>query len=237
MTLTTTAPRLRIAAWQPASMLDWPGRIAATVFVSGCPFRCPYCHNPDLVAPGPAQDSTPLLELLAGRRGWIDGVAITGGEPTADPGLVELLAALRDMGLPVKLDTNGSRPEVLERILEERLVEMVALDVKTVPERYDALTGIAGSGQAVARSVDLIISSGVRHELRTTAWPGALTIEDFPRIARALAGGERYVIQQFRPERTLDPDAAAVLPFSADALTKAASRCEAHIPTTLRGVR
>lgn len=235
--LTSTAPYVRIAGWQPVSMLDWPGRITATLFLTGCPFRCPYCHNPDLITPLTAHDCTPFLESLGARRGWIDGVTITGGEPTADAGLIELLTVLRDNGLPVKLDTNGSRPDILECILADRLVEMVALDVKTVPERYEALTGVPGSGDAVMTSIRLVIGSGVRHEFRTTAWPGALTIEDFPRIAQALSGGERYVIQQFRPELTLDPAAAAVLLFHPDSLREAATRCGEHIPTSVRGVR
>jgi pyruvate formate lyase activating enzyme len=217
-------------------MLDWPGRIAATVFVSGCPFRCPYCHNPDLISATTAGDAAPIIELLAARRGWLDGIVITGGEPTADSGLIDFVAAVRETGLPVKLDTNGSNPEVLASILSGGLVEMVALDIKTVPERYDALTGAHGSAQTVAESVRLIIESGVRHEFRTTAWPGALTIADFPRIAAAIADGERYVIQQFRPERTLDPTAADVLPFSPDALRRAATLCQEHVPTTVRGV-
>ncbi len=233
-TIASAAP-LRLAAWQPASMLDWPGRIAVTVFVRGCPFRCAYCHNPDLLVPGAHTDSAALLEHLQRRAGWIDGVAITGGEPTSDPALVPFLRALRELGLPAKLDTNGSRPDVLERLFDEQLVDMVAMDVKTVPERYDALTGMPGSARTVIASAKLVIGSGVPHEFRTTAWPGALTLDDFPRIAASLEGGQRYVIQQFRAERTLDPAAAAVLPFKSDALHAAARACSPYVPTVVRG--
>lgn len=237
MTPTTLASvaSLRLAAWQPSSMLDWPGRMATTVFLRGCPFRCAYCHNPDLIAPGEDADVAALLEHLERRAGWVDGVAITGGEPTSDPGLVPFLRALRELGLPAKLDTNGSRPDVLARIVDERLVDMVAMDVKTVPERYDALTGVPGSADAVLASVRLVLGSGIPHEFRTTAWPGALTLDDFPRIAASLAGGQRYVIQQFRAERTLDPAAAAVLPFKSEALHEAARACSPYIPTVVRG--
>lgn len=235
MTTTAETLALRMAAWQPVSMLDWPGRIATTVFVRGCPFRCAYCHNPDLIAAGPEADVADFVEHLRDRRNWIDGVVVTGGEPTSDPGLVPFLLRLREAGIPVKLDTNGSRPDVLVRILDERLVDMVAMDVKTVLERYDALTHSPGSACRVAESIDAVTASGVAHEFRTTAWPGALTIEDFPRIAALLAGGDRYVIQQFRPEKTLDPAAADVLPFSLDALKEVASACNEHIPTTVRG--
>ncbi|MBC7266303.1 MAG: anaerobic ribonucleoside-triphosphate reductase activating protein [Coriobacteriia bacterium] len=235
MTPTTTLAA-RVAAWQPVSMLDWPGRVAATAFISGCPFRCAYCHNPDLIAARPhGEEADALIEHLVSRRGWIDGVVITGGEPTSDPELVPLLETLNDIGIPVKLDTNGSRPETLARVLENGLVQMVALDVKTVPERYDALTGWPGSARAIDESIQVVLDSGVDHEFRTTAWPGALTVDDFPRIARRLERGRRYVIQQFRPEQTLRPEAADVLPFSPDTLRSIAALCNEHIPTVVRG--
>ncbi|MCX8007799.1 MAG: anaerobic ribonucleoside-triphosphate reductase activating protein [Coriobacteriia bacterium] len=229
------AIQLGLAAWLPASMLDWPGRIATTAFVRGCPFRCAYCHNPDLLFPGPSEDVDALMHHLESRRGWLDGLVITGGEPTADPSLLPFLAAVKEARIPVKLDTNGSQPDILGRILEERLVDMVAMDVKTLPERYDALTGVAGSHDAVERSIRLVIGSGIEHEFRTTAWPGALTIEDFPRIAASLVGADRYVIQQFRAAQTLDPSAGSVLPFHTDALRDAARQCNRFVPTILRG--
>jgi Pyruvate-formate lyase-activating enzyme len=172
---------------------------------------------------------------LESKRDWLDGVVITGGEPTDDPDIGRLLERLAELGVPVKLDTNGSRPDVLEALLAEKLVAGLAMDVKTLPERYDDLVGRPGAAALVARSVDLIIGSGVPHEFRTTAYPGALALDDFERIAAWLRDGDALVIQQFRPEVTLDSRAGAVLPYRPDALREAASCCEKYLPTTVRG--
>ncbi|GAB4286572.1 MAG: anaerobic ribonucleoside-triphosphate reductase activating protein [Coriobacteriia bacterium] len=226
----------RLVGWMSASMLDWPGRLAATAFLGGCSFACPFCHNAALLAP-PCEPA-PWGEFeayLESKRDWLDGVVITGGEPTDDPDIGRLLERLAELGVPVKLDTNGSRPDVLETLLAEKLVAGLAMDVKTLPERYDDLVGRPGAAALVARSVDLIIGSGVPHEFRTTAYPGALALDDFERIAAWLRDGDALVIQQFRPEVTLDSRAGAVLPYRPDALREAASCCEKYLPTTVRG--
>ena len=235
--VTCEAPTSRIAGWLPAGMLDWPGRLSATVFLSGCDFRCPFCHNPGLIGSTCGEAAwKPLAEHLTEKRGWLDGVVVTGGEPTTDPGLRDLLCALKVMGMPVKLDTNGNNPEAVRSIIEDDLVSMVALDIKTLPGRYDRLTGVHGSGDRVVQTAALLIDSGVSHEFRTTAYPGGLALDDFEAIASLLEGGDNYVIQQFRPEGTLDPRASAVLPYRADALLGVASLCCAYLPTTTRGV-
>jgi len=233
----TAVPTRRLAGWLPAGMLDWPGRLSTTVFLGGCDFRCPFCHNGQLVgAPAVPADWDQLLAHLTEKRDWIDGVVITGGEPTTDPGLRDVLETMAELSVPVKLDTNGNHPDVVEEFLSDGLLAFVALDIKTVPAHYASLTGVDGVAERVARTVDLLIGSGVCHEFRTTAYPGAVALDDFAAIARQLEGGDRYAIQQFRPDNAMDPRASVVLPYRADALVTAAAVCETFLPTTVRGV-
>jgi len=226
-----------IAGVLPSGMLDWPGRVAATVFLGGCGFRCPYCHNPELLsAPRRPVDLERLLGALEAKRAWLDGVVVSGGEPTLDPALFDLLRELSRRGFPVKLDTNGSAPEVLGDVLSAGLASFVALDVKALPERYDLATRTEGMWQRVERSIALVLESGVDHEFRTTCYPTAVDTADLPGIAARLAGGRRYVLQQFRSQRTLDAGAASVRPHPADSLRRAALCCSVHVPTVVRGV-
>lgn len=226
-----------IAGFQRAGMLDWPGKVTATVFLGGCPLACPYCHNPELIGgTRRPQDLTELLAHLRDRRDWLDGVVVTGGEPTADPvPLFNLLTAVRAEGLPIKLDTNGTRPDVLTQVLDESMVEFIALDVKATPERYERASGRNGVWESVDRSIDLVLGSGIDHEFRTTCYPLAVGPDDLVRIAARLRGGRRYVLQQFRPHRTLDPAAVSVRPLAPETLARTADRCSAHLPTVLRG--
>lgn len=232
----TTAPTRRLTGWLPVGMLDWSGRLAATIFLGGCDFRCPFCHNGALLTP-PSEPASwdALCAHLESKRGWLDGVVITGGEPTMDPALPDVLEHFTAVGVPVKLDTNGNHPNVLDSVIDSGLVSYVALDIKTTYDRYPELTGVRESGTNVRRSVDIIVASGVPHEFRTTAYPGAVSLDDIDAIATSLEGGDRYAIQQFAPGSTLDPRASGVLPYSPDALHDAAARCSAYIPTLVRG--
>lgn len=227
----------RIAGFLGSGMLDWPGRVTATVFVAGCPLRCPYCHNPELISEARITGSLDtVLEHLRVRRQWLDGVVITGGEPTLDPALPQLIDQIRAQGLPVKLDTNGTNPDLLKTLLAQKVVDFVALDVKTSPERYDRVTGMPGVWPLVERSIAAIIASGVDHEFRTTCYPLAVDRGDLVRLASRLKGGKRLVLQQFRAHRTLDAAAVSVKPYSPESLQRAAEACRTHVPTTVRGI-
>jgi pyruvate formate lyase activating enzyme len=231
-----TDSRLRIAGFQRAGMLDWPGRVTATVFLGGCNLRCPYCHNPELVAARAARETPDeLLAHIQNRRAWLDGVVVTGGEPCAEPLLPELLATLKAAGMPVKLDTNGTFPQVLCSLLDHDLVDFVAMDIKGSPGRYARATGVPETWPAVEASLRCILESGVDHEFRTTCYPVAVAPDDLTHIAARLAGGRRYVLQQFRPQRTLDSAAISVKPYAPQTLTSAAARCSMFIPTVVRG--
>ena len=218
-------------------MLDWPGRVAATVFLGGCDLRCPYCHNPELTgSPRRSLDAQALFSLVHDRRAWLDGVVVTGGEACVHPKLPALLRELKREGMPVKLDTNGTRPDTLELLLDEGLIDYVALDVKALPERYERATGSIGLWPDVERSIRTLIESGTDHEFRTTCYPLAVGPDDPVRIASLLTGGRRYVLQQFRPQRTLDPAALSVRPHTAETLCRSAERCRSFLPTIVRGV-
>ncbi len=229
-------PSRRLAGFMSTGMLDWPGRIAATLFLSGCTLRCPYCHNPEFVDTASALNTwEEVLSHLSLRRGWIDGVVITGGEPTDDPDLLSLLEAVATRGLKAKLDTNGTRPDVLRSAIAQGLVDYVALDIKTLPEQYGKV-GDHRAGASVPESIAVLLEAGISHEFRTTVYTPVIALDELPNLASMLAGGELYALQQFRPTRTLDPDAADVPPAPPAAVYAAAEACSRYLPTVTRGV-
>ena len=165
----------------PTSMLDWPGKICAVVFIGGCNFRCPYCHNPELVEAGDDADVLSWEDIrgyLEQRAGWIDGVSITGGEPTVHSDLHLLCERVRDLGMMVKLDTNGSRPGKLKELLAKEQVDFVAMDVKTSPQKYARVAGRRIDEKIIGESIDSILTSGIDHEFRCTVVPGLVNMAD-----------------------------------------------------------
>ncbi len=216
---------MRIGGLQKVSLIDYPGKIAAAIFTQGCNFRCPYCHNPDLIPPESRGDLFPVAEVLAfleKRRGRLDGVVLTGGEPTLQPGLPEFLETVRAMEYPVKLDTNGSNPAVLERLLGRGLIDYVAMDLKAPEEKYGLFSGPAVPFSRISKTMDLIRQSGVPFEFRTTVVPSLLSEEDLLAVADTLAPADRFVLQRFVPSRTLDPRLAAEKGPSAEEITRLA---------------
>jgi len=200
---------LPIGGVQWTTLIDYPGKVATTLFTVGCNFRCPFCHNPELVDPSrfaPPLDEREILGRLRERAGFIDGVAITGGEPTIHAALPTFVERLKELGLLVKLDTNGSRPDVLRALLEERRVDFIAMDVKGPLDAYDRLTGIAAEASAIEESIRLILDRVSDYEFRTTVAP-TVSRADVHRIAKRIAGAKRYVLQAFRAPETglLDP--------------------------------
>ena len=159
-----------IAGLQKMTLLDYPGKVACTVFLRGCNFRCPFCHNSGILdgSVQPALTQPELLAFLEKRRGILDGVCITGGEPTLQPGLKELLSPIKARGFNLKLDTNGSRPEVLKEMVLEGLVDYVAMDIKNCPSRYDETAGAQGTAACVEESMRFLLTGAVDYEFRTT---------------------------------------------------------------------
>lgn len=190
-----------------ASLLDWPGKVCATLFTAGCNLRCPFCHNPELVPVRTSGEGpSGFLEMLHDRRLFLDGVCVSGGEPCMQRGIGELLGRIKSMGLLVKLDTNGTYPEVLRGLLEQGLVDMVAMDIKAHWDLYPLLTGGLDVAPMVRRSLEIIRSSGVDYELRTTWVPALMSVDHLRSIRFMLKDDEHWVVQPFRPGRCLKPE-------------------------------
>ena len=207
-----------IGGLQPCSFVDFPGCLSAVVFFRGCNLRCPYCHNKRLLDGDdpPAMTETELLAFLSSRRGRLDGVVISGGEPTLQAGLRRCIEAVRVLGYKVKLDTNGTRPQVLSELIGDGLIDYVALDLKDEPHAYASWLGTHSTPEDLCRSLELVKTSGADHELRTTVtWPHH-DEERLDRMARWAHGCRRWILQPCRadakpPPSVLDPSADAVL--------------------------
>lgn len=198
---------------------DFPGFISSTVFLPGCNFRCSFCHNSELVLAPEGLATIPMnffLAFLDARKGWLEGICVSGGEPLLAPDLESFLAVLKERNLAVKLDTNGSFPERLEAVVRAELVDSVAMDVKAPAARYAEVARAAVDPSAIERSARFLRESGIDHMLRTTVVPGLVGPEDILGIGRWLQGGPVYQIQQFSPIGVADPALAALKPFIPD---------------------
>ena len=207
-----SVPPLRFSGVQPFTRLDYPGLFACIAFLPGCNFRCGYCHNPEFVLPDllvKTQASwvgeEDFVSFLDQRRGKLDGVVISGGEPTLHPGLGTFMCRVKDMGFKVKLDTNGSRPEILKSLLDDGCVDYVAMDVKTSLERYTELVGPCVKPEAIRESIAIIMDRAPEYEFRTTLLREVHGLSDLQQMADLVLGAKRYALQRFRPATTLDP--------------------------------
>ena len=189
------------------SLSDFPGQVAAMVFTQGCNFRCPFCHNGKLL-PMESDSLIPEREVfsfLKKRRGQLTGLVVTGGEPTLQPDLSLFLQRVKAMGFKIKLDTNGSHPEVVSTLLDEGLLDFIAMDIKAPWVLYDRLTGVKTPKEQLRKSIPLIAQSGISHEFRTTAVRPLLSDSDLQEIKAMVPTGSPYRLQKFRPENALDP--------------------------------
>ena len=190
---------------QKLTLIDYPGKVAATVFTVGCSFRCPFCHNPELVLAGNSAERGSISEkevfdFLKTRKGKLDGVCITGGEPTIQPDIIRFIQRIKRMGFLVKLDSNGTRPDVLKEAYRKKLVDFVAMDIKTSLENYSKACGVEFDVDRIKLSVELIRNSKIPYEFRTTVVPGIHTYGDFERIGKWLDGSECYALQRYRDD-------------------------------------
>lgn len=201
-----------ISGVQPFTLLDYPDKVAAIIFTPGCNMRCRFCHNKEFVLPEEIKKMRPsfisektILNFLSTRKGKLDGLVISGGEPTIQPDLKQFIIKVRAMGFLVKLDTNGNLPHVLKDLVQEKLVDYVAMDVKTIPDRYKDLVGEMANPQMIQQSIDLLKEGTVTYEFRTTMIEGEHSENAVREMAKLLGGSEALYLQTFRPEVTLDP--------------------------------
>lgn len=197
---------MQIGGIQKTSLLDFPDRISTIVFTKGCNFACGYCHNPELFNSKTDYSVFEFFEFLQKRKGKLDGVVITGGEPCLQNGLAEFISKIKDMGFAVKLDTNGSFPNVLENLLEKNLLDYIAMDIKAPIERYKEITNSNISENRILQSIELIMKSGIDYEFRTTVVKSQLKLQDFEKIGNMICGAKRYYLQKFVPTKTLNPE-------------------------------
>ena len=228
---------MNVQGYQKLTLLDYPGRTACTVFTGGCNLRCPFCHNAGLVRTplaGPNLTDE-VLAYLAKRKGILDGVCVTGGEPLLQPDLVGFLLAVKEMGYAVKLDTNGMLPGRLAEVLATKLVDYVAMDIKSSPDGYPAATGTDADVSAVSDSLSILRGSGIPFELRTTAVRGIHTEADFAAIGQWIGDVPAYFIQRFVDSGQLLGSGFDA--FSPEEMERLLTTVRKHVPSAqLRGV-
>jgi pyruvate formate lyase activating enzyme len=198
---------MKIAGLQKVSLIDYPGKISCIVFTQGCNFRCPYCHNPELVCPdryGPLIAEEDIFSFLNQRKGKLEAISVTGGEPTLQPDLEKFFQTIKSMGYLAKIDTNGSNPSFLKRLIDKELVNYIAMDVKGPLKKYGEITSAPVDIGAIKRSIEIITTSGAEHEFRTTVVKSQLDTRDLIATAKLLKNARLYVLQAFVPRKTLD---------------------------------
>lgn len=227
---------MKIGGIQKVSLIDYPGEISAVVFCQGCNFRCPYCHNPELVNPELFAECLPeerILSFLRGRVGRLDAVTVTGGEPTIQHRISSLIRRLKDMGYLVKLDTNGSMPGVLERLIAEKQVDYIAMDIKGPLAKYAEITRVPTFTEDIEDSIQLIMQSGLKYEFRTTVVDSLLEEDDLLAVGRLISRADRYVIQSFVPSKILDSHFLNAKTISAENLEKIRIKLEKEIDSVI----
>lgn len=221
-----------IGGFQKFTLIDYPGKLSCIIFLSGCNFRCPFCYSTELVLPEkiknqPKLSKKAVIEHLKTRQEMLEGVVICGGEPTLNSDIGELCNDIKNLGYSIKLDTNGSNPDVLEKLIRDKLIDYVAMDIKAPLdiEKYKKAVGVEVDIEAIKRSIKLIKNSGIDYEFRTTIVPGIHSEDDIILIAKDIAPAKRYFVQRFIPEKNMiDNSLRENPPFSYEKLEKALSQ-------------
>ncbi|MEA2113617.1 MAG: anaerobic ribonucleoside-triphosphate reductase activating protein [Patescibacteria group bacterium] len=198
-----------IGGLQKTTLIDYPGKVAATVFTLGCNFNCPFCHNPELVdrkkiKEQPVIEEKVFFDFLESRRGLLEAICITGGEPTIHSDLINFIGKIKEKGFLVKLDTNGGRPKVLSELFQKNLIDFTAMDIKSSPAKYCQAIGGQIKQQSILESINLIKNSKKGYEFRTTVVPGLVDKEDIKKIGQLLNGAKSFVLQQFEIGKNLN---------------------------------
>lgn len=223
---------MKIGGLQRVSLIDYPGLISAVVFLQGCNFKCSYCHNPELVDPRQFRScirENDVLEFLDTRRGKLDAVSITGGEPALQDKLPAFIKQIKKMGFAVKMDTNGSQPKVIKNLFAEKLLDFIAMDIKAPLEKYKEIVKAPVKIDSIKESINLILKAKIPHEFRTTVVESQLGENDILQIGELIAGADHYVLQNFVPTKTLDKKFLKEKSFSDEKLQQIKNQLEQKI--------
>jgi len=229
-----------IGGLQKTTLIDYPGKVACTVFLAGCNFRCPWCYSSELVLPEKIKKQPRIFEkeffkFLRGKKGLLDGVVVCGGEPTINKDLPDFIRKMRKLGFLVKLDTNGSNPEMLKELITKKLVDYIAMDVKAplglnfqVPStKYQKATGVKVDLEKIKKSIEIVKNSRIDYEFRSTIVPGIHTKKDIIQMAKDIGPARAYFLQNFRPEKTLNPEFKKLKPYPKEYLLEASESVKA----------
>jgi len=226
---------MKIVAVQKTSLIDYPDNISSILFLSRCNFRCPYCHNRELVLDTlPKIDERDVIEDLKLRKKYIDGVVITGGEPTLYPDLIDLITEIKKIPLLVKLDTNGTNPDLLEELLSLKLLDYVAMDIKAGLEDYPKVVRTYVDTDKIKESIYLLKNSSIDYEFRTTVVPPFYNDKTAKKIGELIKGAKKYYLQQYIPRNTLDPEFMKIKPYPKKILMKFVEILSQYIRTEIR---
>lgn len=189
------------------SLIDYPEKISCVIFSSGCNFACPYCHNPELAKNNPPVrlKETEIFDFLESRKNFLQGVVISGGEPTLQSDIQSFCKTIKTMGYPVKLDTNGSKPDVIKNLIAEGLIDYIAMDIKTDPALYSYFTESGCDPANILSSIEIIMNSKIDYEFRTTSVKPFVDVSVIEKISRIISGANRYVLQHFHKNKVLIP--------------------------------
>lgn len=212
---------MRINGFTGLSLIDYPGKISSIIFTSPCNFRCPFCQNSNLIEKNDdvIQDFFVLNEISK-RKNFIDGVVVTGGEPTLQEDLENFLFKIKDMGLKVKLDTNGYLPDIIENLLNSKLIDHISMDIKTSPEKYNLACGINIDIKKILKSIEIIKNSNIDYDFRTTCVPDIVKENDIEIISKLIKDSPLYILQQFNNEKTLNEKFQKIFPYEESVLEK-----------------
>jgi pyruvate formate lyase activating enzyme len=227
---------MKIGGLQRVSLIDYPGLISAVVFLQGCNFKCPYCHNPELVDPSLFRTcirENDVIEFLGTRKGKLDAVSITGGEPAIQDKLHTFVKQIKKMGFAIKLDTNGSRPHVIENLIAEKLLDYISMDVKAPLEKYKDVVKAPIHPESIQESIRLILKAGILYEFRTTIVESQLEENDILKIADMISGANKYILQKFVPTKTLESRFLKEKSYSDEKLQEIKSHLEQQITSVI----
>ena len=223
-----------IGGIQKITLLDYPQKIASIVFTQGCNFCCGYCHNPELLTSENENLYSPeeYLEFLKTRKGKLDGVVITGGEPTIQSGLKNYIKAIKELGFLVKLDTNGTNPQILKELLEENLIDYIAMDIKAPLEKYSVVTRVNTDTKRIEESINIILNSSIDYEFRTTVIKSQLSEQDFEQIGKLIKGAKKYYLQKFVPSKILNENLRTEETYTNEEFTHICEKLKKYVKVT-----